>query len=216
VPSSSASRSQSSEAPFSQGFNLEGKSLNPQNLNLQTLENKINNIESSKTSKQNNIQKNKGNIEIIKGAITNSSVSKLEYSYNLAIKNVFNITPNLKQFGYDIFKSSPKEFISIIDYSNYIVGPKDILSLYVWNIPEGAYPNYLELKVDNSGKIYLPKIGVIYIAGKNIKKRKNIIKRKLKKYIKNPKIDLFIKNLEKFLLLFQEKLINPELIIYLL
>jgi len=121
--------------------------------------------------------------------------SPLEKKYNQIIKIYKEIIKNqnfITQFGYDIFDKIPKPFISIVDYSKYIIGPKDKLTIYIWNVPEEIYPQKIDLYVNENGKVYLPKIGTLYVAGKSIKDLKKLIKRKLRRYIKNPKIDIFV------------------------
>ncbi len=88
----------------------------------------------------------------------------------------------------------------------YHVAPADVLHINVWEHPEfsvgdgmlgtgvvsGGYGaagqgGYL---VNSSGKIYFPLVGYIHVAGKTVDELREMITRRLKKYVPNPQINV--------------------------
>ncbi|MCF8262644.1 MAG: SLBB domain-containing protein [Melioribacteraceae bacterium] len=70
----------------------------------------------------------------------------------------------LKHFGYDIFSDIPEAFkpieLGAID-PGYIIGPEDVLRLYLWGEVEFQY----ELVVDKQGNIFIPTVGQVFVSG---------------------------------------------------
>lgn len=79
----------------------------------------------------------------------------------------------LTYFGYNLFKNIPQSFkpteIGPID-PGYIIGPGDILQLYMWGAVELQY----QLTVDIQGNIFIPTAGQFFVSGiayKNLQKK---------------------------------------------
>lgn len=73
----------------------------------------------------------------------------------------------LEYFGYNIFERVPDLFKP--NYAGpagdgYVVGPEDELRLSIWGATELQY----ELKIDNEGRIFIPTIGQIMVAGERL------------------------------------------------
>ncbi|MBN2570807.1 MAG: SLBB domain-containing protein [Ignavibacteriales bacterium] len=79
-------------------------------------------------------------------------------------KDLIEKESNLPYFGYDIFLSVPQSFepsaIGPID-PNYLVGPNDVIRIYMWGDVEFSY----ELTVDELGRIFIPEAGQIFVSG---------------------------------------------------
>jgi protein involved in polysaccharide export with SLBB domain len=86
----------------------------------------------------------------------------------------------LPYFGYDIFKNVPDAFrpsaIGAVD-DGYIVGAEDEMRLVMWGATELQY----ELAVDAEGRIFIPTIGQITVAGQTIKELRDYLEKRLSK-----------------------------------
>jgi len=95
----------------------------------------------------------------------------------------------LSYFGYNIFKNIPAAFkpneIGPID-PGYIIGPGDVLQLYIW----GAVQFQYQLTVDQQGNIFIPTAGQFFVSGityKNLQKKlKNFLSKFYEGLKKNP------------------------------
>jgi hypothetical protein len=70
----------------------------------------------------------------------------------------------LNIYGADLFRNVPTSFTPsnlTPASSDYIIGPDDELRVHIW----GAISYNGNLRVDRSGNIYLPRIGVVHVAG---------------------------------------------------
>ena len=70
----------------------------------------------------------------------------------------------------------------------YLIGPKDILNIHVWREPELTR----DVTVTPDGRITFPLIGNIMAQGKTVTELKEIITKKLKKYITAPEITVIV------------------------
>ncbi|MBU2529690.1 MAG: SLBB domain-containing protein [Elusimicrobia bacterium] len=87
----------------------------------------------------------------------------------------------IQQFGYDLFLNPPSTFApadNIPLSSDYVVGPGDELQISIWGKIEGSW----EVQVDRNGNIFLPKVGVIGIAGLSLAEFKETLQKEFSKY----------------------------------
>lgn len=106
-----------------------------------------------------------------------------------ALKEKYQNTP--RQFGYDVFKMGFNEAPLSMDVPvglNYILGPGDMLVIRLW----GKLEETLEVTVDRGGKIYLPKVGNVSLAGAKFEDATKIIKKALEKEYVNFDISVTI------------------------
>ena len=88
---------------------------------------------------------------------------------------------NLKQFGYDLFNKTVASFAPPSTLSvgpDYILGPGDQFTLTLWGTTEGIY----NLQVTKEGRVTLPKVGVISVAGIRFGELERTLKHHLSKY----------------------------------
>src|SRR5690554_142029 len=92
--------------------------------------------------------------------------------------NPDSLLPTLKNFGYDIFNNSkpstfaPSDFVTVP--SNYPIGSDDEIIVMLW----GRINEEYRLKVDRNGKINIPRIGPVSVAGSSFNTmRENILNR---------------------------------------
>lgn len=86
---------------------------------------------------------------------------------------------DLKLFGYDLFSGVPTTFAPATEVpipSEYIVGPGDSIKLHLY----GKLNSQYELTVDRDGKVTIPEIGPLYVAGVSFAELKNLISNELK------------------------------------
>ncbi len=86
----------------------------------------------------------------------------------------------LTYFGYNIFANVPDAFkpanVGPVD-DGYIIGPEDEMRLAVWGATEFQY----ELAVDAEGRVFIPTIGQITVAGQTLKDLREYLKNRLSK-----------------------------------
>jgi len=86
----------------------------------------------------------------------------------------------LPYFGYNLFENVPEAFKPSETGpvgAGYVVGPGDELRLIVWGAAEFQY----DLTVDREGRIYVPKVGQLTVAGKKLEELRKEIKQWLSK-----------------------------------
>ena len=87
-----------------------------------------------------------------------------------------------KIYGYSIFANKTLNTIpdfQIATPTNYVVGPKDGLHIYLFNYAEVDY----EVVVDRDGNITVPRIGQVYVNGRTIKEIEKILIAKFSKFV---------------------------------
>ncbi len=97
------------------------------------------------------------------------------------------------QFGYDIFtnkNSLSSEYHNIPVSNSYILGPGDTLLIRVW----GKIDVTFSANIDNSGNIFIPKIGQVHIGGETFKNAKRTIRDALEKHYVNFELSIVVEN----------------------
>ncbi len=126
--------------------------------------------------------------------------------------SVFEQTmPGLTQFGYDLFKRASSLFISgaagaILPVGpDYVIGPGDQFILTLWGTTEGIY----NLIVSKEGKVTLPKVGVIPLAGVRFGELEQTLKRHLAKYYTNLNLSVAMGTLKTYTIYVVGEVANP-------
>lgn len=100
----------------------------------------------------------------------------------------------LRQYGYDIFKSTVASFIPPDDVAvgpNYIIGPGDSFNVTLWGITEGIF----NVEVNREGGIVLPKVGVVKVVGLTYGELKPFIEQQLGRYYESVNVGITIDEL---------------------
>ncbi|WP_290968039.1 MULTISPECIES: SLBB domain-containing protein [Gracilimonas] len=124
-------------------------------------------------------------------------------------------TSGLEYFGYNIFSDTPDPFkprtVGPVG-DGYVVGPEDQLRLTVWGATEFQY----ELQVDVEGRILIPNIGMVTVAGQRLSNLRESLKVRLGKsysgLLKDPPtifIDLTVTRLRPIQLFVLGEVKNP-------
>jgi polysaccharide biosynthesis/export protein len=90
-------------------------------------------------------------------------------------------SPELRQFGYDLFRQAPSTFAPVEHVPvgpDYVVGPDDEIRISVWGKIEGQWL----VRVDRDGNINVPKVGVLGVTGLTFGQLKDLLQRQFSKY----------------------------------
>jgi len=91
-----------------------------------------------------------------------------------------DVSMDIRQFGYDMFKRKVTTFAPITNIPvgpEYMVGPGDRFSLTLW----GRQNDQLTVTVGRDGKIVLPEVGVLTVAGMPFNRLQDYIESELKR-----------------------------------
>jgi protein involved in polysaccharide export with SLBB domain len=99
----------------------------------------------------------------------------------LGISSRYAILTELKQFGHEFFRAPPDTFAPVETVPvgpDYVVGPGDEIRIAVWGKIDGQFT----LEVDRDGKISIPKVGTVGVAGLTFRDLKEVVHREFSKY----------------------------------
>src|SRR3989338_7813438 len=99
----------------------------------------------------------------------------------LGIKSPFFKFKEIKQFAYNFFRQPPSTFVPVGNLPvgpDYVISPEDEIRVTIWGKVEGGW----NVTVDRDGKISLPKIGVLGVAGLTFKELKELLYKGFSKY----------------------------------
>lgn len=141
------------------------------------------------------VEKNSENLKVIE-----ESVAK-ENSVTSVIENRLSVGSDkkLKQFGYDYLflgKNDP----SLSSNRDYILGPGDSIRAYIWGDPvdimelKGQY----KIKVDSTGNLYFPGVGIVSVTGKSVEEVQDIIIAGLKEKYRQFNLELVVSEFKTF------------------
>lgn len=112
-----------------------------------------------------------------------------------AIEEIFQgnfpymVSRDLRQFGYDLFKRKPADFIALEDIPmspDYVVGPGDAFTINVWGTSNFSYP----ITVRRDGTIFIPKVGSMKVWGETYKEMSKSIEKKLSAFFSGIKVNI--------------------------
>lgn len=106
---------------------------------------------------------------------------KSEFERFISGKVPSEISTDISQFGYSLFRNPPSTFAPVTNVPvspGYIVGPGDEVRITVWGKVEGSW----DVVVNRDGNISLPKVGVIGITGLTFTELKKLLHREFSKY----------------------------------
>ncbi|MFC1535501.1 polysaccharide biosynthesis/export family protein, partial [Thermodesulfobacteriota bacterium] len=125
-----------------------------------------------------------GNAE--KNVLMRSEVYMKNFIYYLVM--IFILTLGLTNSPPIVEAQSEKNNQTQSD-SHYLIGPNDILNIYVWKEPELT----MDVNVMADGRITFPLIGEIMAKGRTVTDLQEIVKEKLKNYIAAPAVTVILR-----------------------
>ncbi len=105
-----------------------------------------------------------------------------------------DISVDVRQFGYDLFKAPPSTFAPSRTAPvtlDYVIGPGDEMKINLW----GKVEKEIKAIVDRQGNITLPSVGVVNVAGLTFKELKTYLKRKFSRYFSGFQINVTLSSL---------------------
>ena len=111
------------------------------------------------------------------------------------IKSPLYVSMEIRQFGYNLFEQPSSSFAPVEAIPvgpDYILGPGDEMSVAIWGKVNGEYRRI----IDKDGKINLPTVGVLYIAGLTFQGAKGFIEKEYSRYYTDMKINISMGSLK--------------------
>ena len=101
------------------------------------------------------------------------------------------ISKNITQFGYDLFRTSPSTFAPVKQVPvgpDYLLGPGDEFRISIWGKIDADYT----ARIDREGQIKLPQIGMISLAGLIFSEAQATILQEFGRYYKQEEVKVNI------------------------
>ncbi|TAN42088.1 MAG: polysaccharide export protein [Nitrospirae bacterium] len=123
------------------------------------------------------------------------SRDKIASAFKLVgIKTPFDVSREIKQFGYDMF--TRPSFALKSSYNapvgpDYVIGPGDEIKISLWGMIEGEQT----VTVERDGKVTFAKVGTIGVAGLTFKELKDVLHKEFSKYFTNFQMNVSMGNL---------------------
>ena len=141
------------------------------------------------------------NIDIVQGV--NVKISTENINLNQALNH-----PNLRQIGYDLHNNNQTHFFSnyspsVTAPSSYKLTSNDLVTLFIY----GKKEQVMELKIDNSGEVFIPGSGPILVLGLTISETLKV--EKIKKRYTNFKCKLKLTSLKPVSVIISGDVLNP-------
>jgi protein involved in polysaccharide export with SLBB domain len=114
----------------------------------------------------------------------------------------------IKQFGYDLFLRTTSSFFpsgAVPVGPDYIIGPEDQFTMTLWGTTEGIYM----FKVSKEGKITLPKVGVVDVAGVRFGDLETTLRRHLMRHYTNFNLSVAMGSLKTITIYVVGEVRNP-------
>lgn len=101
------------------------------------------------------------------------------------------ISTDIKQFGYDLFDKPPSTFAPVDTVPvgpDFLLGPGDELKIHIWGKVNEEYTKV----IDRDGKIILPQMGPLYLAGLKFAEAKAYLEKEISRYYKRSEVKINI------------------------
>ncbi|MHC4915943.1 MAG: SLBB domain-containing protein, partial [Planctomycetota bacterium] len=104
-------------------------------------------------------------------------------------ESLAKVSTELKQFGYEMFRGRPERFAPVTNVAagpDYVLGPGDEVILRIW----GKVELDAAATVDRGGKLALPRVGVLPVAGKTLAEVRTNVRARYDKVFNDYKLDV--------------------------
>jgi protein involved in polysaccharide export with SLBB domain len=119
-----------------------------------------------------------------------------------------DIDEHLAQYGYSFFTKGSTTFEPLTNVpvgSDYIIGPGDSFTIYLWGGAEESY----KVTVSRDGDIIIPRIGTINVSGLTFTELKNFLGQKFKKYFNEFQMNITMDTLRAIEIFLVGEVKNP-------
>jgi len=119
------------------------------------------------------------------------------------------INTQLRQYGYDFFQDvSPEAQKNFLPDQDYRLVPGDFIQIRIW-----GNENQIDFKgkIQSDGTVFIPKIGVLTLAGVKYGNLQKVLAKEAKKYLQGVKINAVLKEPADLQVFFAGHLKNPGL-----
>jgi protein involved in polysaccharide export with SLBB domain len=99
------------------------------------------------------------------------------------------ISMAITQFGYNLFQQSPDTFTPVDAIPvgpDYLLGPGDEIRITLWGKVNAEHPTV----IDREGKIALPQIGILHLAGLTFSETKSFLETEMSRYYKPSEVKM--------------------------
>lgn len=154
-------------------------------------ENKTSGIPNNETSSipSEKIDKDNNNPSIHPKKTTRSTNRHSQFESYLRGQHSQEISLEIDQFGYDLFHQTPASFspVDMIPVApDYLLGPGDEIRINVW----GKLNVDHVLEIDRDGKIVLPQLGALHLAGLSFAEAKSLLLKESSRYYKASEVKM--------------------------
>ncbi len=116
--------------------------------------------------------------------------SRIELLFSRQVApDVCDVSLDLKQFGYDVFRTPVTTFAPVTDVPvgpDYVIGPGDCFTLTLWGRADAQYP----LRVDQNGQIVLPEVGALRVWGMRFSELESYLEHELSRKLTDFKMSV--------------------------
>jgi|GEM_PF-5511530 len=96
--------------------------------------------------------------------------------------NKTQLSKPILQFGYSLFQTQVQsQSYKGPASSDYVLGPGDAVTIRIW----GRVEESMDLKIDSTGRIYVPKVGYVGLSGLSLQKANEVLKREFSRFYVN-------------------------------
>jgi len=144
--------------------------------------------------------------ELLKGLTKEESSSSVESILSGQFPK--SIDEELEQYGYSFFANESPNFQALTNVpvgSEYIIGPGDGFTIYVWGGAEESY----NVTVSRDGNIIIPRLGTINVSGLTFAEMKAFLSQKFKDYFNEFQMNVTMNTLRTIEIFMVGEVKNP-------
>lgn len=104
-------------------------------------------------------------------------------------KRPLTVLTEIQQFGYGLFRQAPSTFAPVDSVPvgpDYLLGPGDEIRMSIWGKVNAEHP----ATIDREGKISLPQIGILHLAGLTFSEAKDFLEKEMSRYYKPSEVKM--------------------------
>lgn len=118
------------------------------------------------------------------------------------------VSTRLKQFGYDLFRTTVSTFAPVADVPvgpDYVIGPGDRFNIFMWGRMNTTYP----VQVNRNGEIAIPKVGMLSVTGLTLAQLEKFLFHTLSRYYKDFQMSVTMDRVRTITVFVVGQAVNP-------